>query len=108
MRGLNVKRAVLVFVALVVTVGAGTVFSQRRAERRRDRDERRPISKIKHIVFIVKEKGKEAEILFQFLRALNEILERVDAHNRPTLTMLNDPQMMGQAVGNDQCSAALH
>lgn len=52
-------------------------------------------------VFIAKEKGKEADILYQFLRALNEILERVDAHNRPTLTVLNDPQTMGQVLNND-------
>jgi phospholipase C len=52
---LNVKRSALVLVALAVTVGAGTVSSQRIAESWRDRDDRRPIRKIKHIVFIVKE-----------------------------------------------------
>jgi phospholipase C len=52
---LNYKRSALVLVALGLTVCAGTVSSQKLAEFRRDRDDRRPIRKIEHIVFIVKE-----------------------------------------------------
>jgi hypothetical protein len=37
-------------------------------------------------IFIAQEKGNEAEILFQFLRALNEILDRIDTGNRAVLT----------------------
>jgi phospholipase C len=51
----NFKRSALTLVALAVTVGVGTVSSQKIAEFRRDRADRRPIRKIKHIVFIVKE-----------------------------------------------------
>src|ERR1700687_2307766 len=51
----NYRRSALALGALAVAVGAGTVSSQKLAAVRRDRDDRRAISKIKHIVFIVKE-----------------------------------------------------
>src|SRR5215472_16200688 len=55
MRKLTSRRAVLASFALTAVVVAGSVTSQAVAARRSDRTDRRPITKIKHIVFIVKE-----------------------------------------------------
>lgn len=58
-------------------------------------------------VFIAREKGQEAEILFAFLRVLNDKLESIDAANRPTLALLSDAQTRNQTVSSDpQVSAA--
>lgn len=56
--------------------------------------------------FVATERGAEAEILLQFLRTLNEILERADAGNRAVLAGFSpetDPQVI---VAQQQVEAA--
>ncbi len=60
-----------------------------------DAAKNRPIGS-EHI-FIAKQKGTEADVLFRFLHVLNEILERVDGDNRALIesfSVESDPQVI--------------